>query len=63
MIVFIAIWEITQVPDNFITGRDDRIRDNGILTEISQIVFVAIVIVILALEKNSIIKEMKTDRS
>lgn len=63
MIVFIAIWEITQVPDNFITGRGDRISNNGILTEISQIVFVATVIVILALEKNSIIKEMKNDRA
>ncbi|NNM03206.1 MAG: hypothetical protein HKP26_06575 [Nitrosopumilus sp.] len=62
-IVFIAIWAITRVPDNFITGRGGRISDNGILTEVFQIAFVALVITILALERKAIIKEMKTDRS
>jgi hypothetical protein len=61
-IVFIAIWVFTRIPDNFITGRGGRISDNGILTEVFQIAFVAIVIAILVLEKNLIIK-MKTDRS
>ena len=50
-IVFIAIWIITRIPDNFITGRGGRINENGILTEIFQFAFVAIVIVILVLEK------------
>ena len=62
-IVFIAIWAITRVPDNFITGRGGRISDNGILTEVFQFVFVALVIAILVLEKNSIIRETKTYRS
>ena len=62
-IVFIAIWAITRVPDNFITGRGGRISDNGILTEVFQIAFVALVIVILALERKSLVKELKTDRS
>ena len=50
-IVFIAIWVITRIPENFITGRGGRISDNGILTEIFQIAFVAIIISILVLEK------------
>ena len=62
-IVFIAIWVITRVPDNFITGRDGRISDNGILTEVFQIAFVAIVIAILVLERKSITKGMEPDRS
>ena len=46
-IVFIMIWVITRIPDNFITGRGGRISDNGILTEVFQIAFVGIVIAIL----------------
>lgn len=48
-IIFIAIWVITRIPDNFITGRGGRISDNGIITEVFQIVFVGIVIAILVL--------------
>jgi len=48
-VVLIAIWVITRIPDNFITGRDFRITDNGILIETFQIVFVGIVIAILVL--------------
>ena len=62
-IVFIAIWAITRISDNFITGRGGRVSEDGILTEVFQIAFAAIVIAILILEKNSIIKEAKTDRS
>lgn len=47
-IIFILIWVITRIPENFITGRGGRISDNGILTEIFQIAFVALVIAILA---------------
>lgn len=50
-IILIMIWVITRIPDNFITGRGGRISDNGILIEVFQIAFVAIVIGILALEK------------
>ena len=50
-IIFILIYVITRIPENFITGRGGRISDNGILTEVFQIAFVAIVIAILALEK------------
>ena len=56
-IVFIAIWVITRIPDNFITGRGGRISDNGILTEVFQIAFVGIVIAILVLEKKSLSKK------
>lgn len=50
-IVFILIWVITRIPDNLITGRGGRVSDNGILTEVFQFAFVAIVIAILVLEK------------
>ena len=46
-IIFILIWVITRIPDNFITGRGGRISDNGILTEVFQVSFTAIVIAIL----------------
>ena len=48
-VVFIAIWVITRIPDNFVTGRGGRISDNGILTEVFQVAFVGIVIAILVL--------------
>ncbi|MEJ2261566.1 MAG: hypothetical protein P8X83_07940 [Nitrosopumilaceae archaeon] len=48
-IIFILIWVITRIPDNFITGRGGRISDNGILTEVFQVSFVVIVIAILVL--------------
>lgn len=48
-LVFIAIWVITRIPDNFITGRGGRISDNGILTEVFQIAFVALIIAILVM--------------
>jgi hypothetical protein len=47
------IWAITRIPDNFISGRGGRISDNGILTEIFQIAFVAIVITILVIERKT----------
>lgn len=56
-IVFIAIWAITRIPDNFITGRGGKISDNGILTEVFQIAFVGIIIAILVLEKKSFSKK------
>ena len=50
-IIFILIWAITRIPENFITGRAGRIGDNAILTEIFQIAFVVIVIAIIIIEK------------
>lgn len=58
-IIFILIWVITRIPENFITGRGGRISDNGILTEAFQIAFVAITIAILVLEKRKISNSMK----
>lgn len=49
--IFVAIWVITRIPENFITGRGGRISENAILTEIFQIAFIVIVIAILALER------------
>ncbi|MGY5147942.1 MAG: hypothetical protein ACW9W4_08085 [Candidatus Nitrosopumilus sp. bin_7KS] len=56
-VVFIVIWVITRIPDNFITGRGGRISDNGILTEIFQIAFIGLVIAILVLERKSFSKK------
>jgi hypothetical protein len=55
-IIFILIWVITRIPENFITGRGGRISDNGILIETFQIVFVAIVIAIIFIKKRKLIK-------
>lgn len=55
-IVFIMIWMITRIPENFITGRGGRISDNGMLTEVFQIAFVTLVIAILVLEKKMLLK-------
>ena len=51
----IAIWVITRIPANPITGRGGRINENGILVEVFQIAFVAITIVILAVEKRRLV--------
>lgn len=53
-IVFIAIWVITRIPDNFITGRGGRISDNAVLVEAFQIAFVVLVITILVLDRKMI---------
>ena len=53
-IIFIMIWVVTRIPENFITGRGGRISDNGIITEVFQIAFVAITIAILVLEKKKL---------
>lgn len=53
-IIFIMIWVITRIPDNFITGRGGNVSDNGILVEVFQIAFVAITIALLVLEKRKL---------
>ncbi len=49
--VFIALWVITRIPDNPITGRGGPVSQNAIIVETAQIAFLAIVIAILACEK------------
>lgn len=56
-VIFVLIWVITRVPENFITGRGGRVSDNGILTEVFQFAFVGIAIAILVLEKKSFSKK------
>lgn len=56
-VVFIAIWIITRMPDNPITGRDGRVSDNGILVEVFQLAFVALTIAILLLQKRKFVAE------
>ena len=56
-VVFIAIWVITRIPDNPITGRGGRISDNGILVEVFQIAFIAIAIAILVFQKRKLVTE------
>lgn len=53
--VFFAIWLITRMPDNPITGRAGRVSDNGMLVEAFQITFIAITIAILSLEKRKLV--------
>ena len=53
-VVFIAIWVITRIPDNPITGRGGRVSDNGILVEVFQIGFIAITIAILVIQKRKL---------
>ena len=50
-IVFFAIWAITRIPENPITGRGGSINQNGILVEAFQLEFIAITIAILVIEK------------
>ncbi|MEM4252852.1 MAG: hypothetical protein QXE84_04945 [Candidatus Nitrosotenuis sp.] len=49
--VFVALWVITRIPDNPITGRGGPVSQNAIIVETAQIAFMAIAIAILAYEK------------
>lgn len=49
--VFVALWVITRIPDNPITGRGGPVSQNAIIVETAQIAFLAITIAILAYEK------------
>jgi peptidoglycan/LPS O-acetylase OafA/YrhL len=49
-LVFIAIWVITRVPGNPITGRGGMISDMGIAVEVMQFAFVALTGAIIAIE-------------
>lgn len=47
-LAFIAIWAITRLPDNPITGRAGRIGDSAIIIEIFQISFVVLMIILIS---------------
>ena len=47
-LAFIAIWAITRLPDNPITGRAGRIGDSAIIIEIFQIAFVALMVILIS---------------
>jgi hypothetical protein len=49
-IVFFAIWAITRIPGNPITGRGGSISQNAILVESGQIAYIIIAIAIIAYE-------------
>jgi len=49
-ISFIAIYFITRMPDNPITGRGGRINDMGVATESFQIAFVVLLVAIIIYE-------------
>lgn len=48
--VLVAIWVITRVPANPITGRGGAISQNGLLVETMQIAYIILTVVILVLE-------------
>jgi hypothetical protein len=58
-VAFIAIWTITRMPDNPITGRAGSVNQNGIIVEAMQLAFIGLVVAILAYEKRKIITNAK----
>jgi hypothetical protein len=50
-LAFIAIWAITRLPDNPISGRAGRIGDTAIIIEILQIAFVALMVILISKRK------------
>jgi len=51
-LVFIAIWVMTRLPDNPITGRAGRIGDSAIIIEIFQIAFVVLMVILISKRKS-----------
>lgn len=47
---FVAIWAITRIPGNPITGRGGPISQNAILVESAQIAYIAITIAVILYE-------------
>jgi hypothetical protein len=58
-VAFIAIWAITRMPDNPITGRAGSVNQNGIIVEAMQLAFIGLVVAILAYEKRKVITSVK----
>lgn len=52
-LAFIAIWGITRLPDNPITGRAGRIGDTAIIIEIFQIAFVVLMVILVSKRKST----------
>lgn len=48
--VFVAIWAITRIPGNPITGRGGGVNQNAILVESGQIAYIIITIAIIVYE-------------
>lgn len=51
--VFVAIWIITRIPDNPITGRGGSISQNAILVESGQIAYIVLTAIILVYESRN----------
>lgn len=49
--VFVALWAITRIPDNPITGRGGPVSQNAVIVESAQIAFLAIASAIILYEK------------
>jgi hypothetical protein len=48
--VLVAIWVITRIAGNPITGRGGAISQNGVLVETMQVAYIALTVVILVFE-------------
>ncbi len=48
--VFFAIWAITRIPGNPITGRGGSISQNAILVESAQIAYIVITVAVILYE-------------
>ena len=51
-LAFIALWAITRLPDNPISGRAGRIGDTAIIIEIFQIAFVVLMVILISKRKS-----------
>lgn len=51
-LAFIAIWAITRLPDNLISGRAGRIGDTAIIIEIFQMAFVVLMVILISKRKS-----------
>jgi len=48
--VFVALWVITRIPDNPITGRGGPVSQNAIIVETAQLAFIGLAVAVLAYE-------------
>jgi hypothetical protein len=58
---FIAIWAITRLPGNPITGRGDYVGIEDLICEAAQIAFIGFTAVILVIENRRIKKSTKKE--
>jgi|1186.fasta_scaffold994181_1 hypothetical protein len=56
-IAFIAIWIITRIPLNPITGKGGPINQTAIIVELSQIIFVILLDILVYKKRSSNVKE------